>query len=82
MELKIVSPEGSKTHEIIWLELNTSAGNFVIQPEHAPMIVTLAPDKDVIFCLKNGKQETFAPTGGIAEITRHSATLLINQMPK
>lgn len=82
MELKIVSPEGTQVHKITWLELNTSAGNFVIQPEHAPMIVTLAPDKNVIFCLKNGKQETFAPTGGIAEITRNSATLLITQIPK
>ena len=82
MELKIVAPEGTKIYEIIWLELNTKAGNFVIQPEHAPMIVSLTPDKDVIYCLKNGKQEIIAPTGGIAEITRNSATLALTQMQK
>ena len=81
MNLKIISPEGTQTHEILWLELNTRAGNFVVQPGHTPMIVSLAPDKDVIFCLTNGKQETIAPTAGIAEITRNSATLLLNQMP-
>lgn len=82
MELKIIGPEGTKVHEILWIELNTKSGNFVIQHGHTPMIVSLSPNKDVIFCLKNGKQETFAPTGGVAEITRKSATLLLTQMPK
>ena len=82
MELKIVGTEGTKTHDILWLELNTRQGNFVIQQGHTPMIVSLAPDKEVVFCLKIGKQETFSPTGGIAEITRESTTLLITQMPE
>jgi len=81
MELKIISPEGAQTHKVIWLELNTSAGNFIIQRGHTPMIVSLAPDKEVIFCLANGKQESFIPTSGIAEITRKSTTLLLNQKP-
>lgn len=81
MELRIVGPEGTQTHEIIWLELNTSTGNFIVQHGHTPMIISLAADQEVVFCLKNGKQETFAPTGGIAEITRESTTLLISQMP-
>ena len=81
MELKIISPESTQTYTIIWLELNTSTGNFVIQHGHAPMIVSLAPNKEVIFCLANGKQESLVPTGGIAEITRKSATLLLNQKP-
>ena len=46
------------------------------------MIVSLTPDKDVIYCLKNGKQEIIAPTGGIAEITQNSATLVLTQMQK
>jgi len=79
MKLKIVSPEGTKEHSVQWLELNTKAGNFVIQPGHQPMIVSLAENKEVVFCLENGKQETFTPTAGIAEITRTSATLVISQ---
>jgi len=81
MELKIVSPEGIQKHEILWLELNTKAGNFVIQPGHTPMIVSLAEDKEVVFCFTNGKQESFAAQAGVAEITRTSATLLLTQMP-
>ena len=81
MELKIISPEGMQTHTIIWLELNTSTGNLIVQRGHAPMIVSLAPDKEIIFCLENGKQESLIPTSGIAEITRKSTTLLLNQKP-
>jgi len=81
MELKIISPEGTQKHTIIWLELNTKAGNFIIQRGHTPMVVSLSPDKEVIFCLANGKQESFVPTSGIAEITREAATLLLSQMP-
>jgi len=81
MKLKIIGPEGTQVHEILWVELNTKAGNFVIQPGHTPMIVTLAPDKEVAYCLTSGKQTSFSPPGGVAEITRNSATLLLTQMP-
>ena len=81
MELKIISPESTQTYTIIWLELNTRSGNFIIQRGHAPMVVSLAPDKEIIFCLSNGKQESLIPTSGIAEITRKSTTILLNQKP-
>jgi len=82
MELKVIAPEGTKTYEILWVELNTKAGNFVVQKGHTPTIVSLAPDKEVIFCLKDGKQESFTPTAGVAEITRNATTLLLMQAPK
>ena len=81
MKLKIIGPEGTQIHEILWVELNTKAGNFVIQPGHHPMVVSLDENKEVAFCLKTGKQSSFSPPGGVAEITRNSITLLLTQMP-
>lgn len=81
MELKIFGPEGSLILDALWVELNTSTGNFVVQDGHTPMIVSLSPDKEVIYCLSNGKQESCIPTSGVAEITRTSVTLLLTQMP-
>ena len=80
MELKVISPEGTNIYKISWLELNTKIGNFIVQPGHTPMIVSLALDKEVVFCLENGVQEKFTPNTGIAEITRTSVRLLLNQM--
>lgn len=81
MELKIFGPEGSQKLDALWVELNTKLGNFVVEDGHAPMIVSLAPNKEVIYCLSNGKQELFTPTSGVAEITRTSVTLLLTQSP-
>ncbi len=46
--LKIISPEKTITHSILWIELNTRVGNFIVQPGHTPMIVTLAPNKEIV----------------------------------
>lgn len=81
MELKIFGPEGSLIVDVYWIELNTKTGNFVVEIGHIPMIVSLAANKEVVYCLANGKQETFVPTNGVAEITRTSVTLLLPQMP-
>lgn len=79
MELKIVSPQETKTHTILWLEALTSDGSFVIQPGHAPTILVLLPNKEMTFGLKNGKRESIMVSRGILEVGRRKATLLINQ---
>lgn len=81
MELKILSPERSQFLEALWVELNTRAGNFIVQEGHKPMIVSLAPNQPLAYCLTNGKQETFTPLSGVVEITRSSVTILLTQVP-
>ncbi len=79
MELSIITPTYKKLYAIAWIELETTTGNFVIQPGHAPTILLLTPNNNAIFCLSNGKQETIAiKEGGVAHIQRYSATLLLN----
>lgn len=79
MKLNIVSPFTKKTFDIAWLEINTPVGNFVIQPGHAPMIVTLTPFKEVTICLTSGKQENYLVKQGIVDITRTTVTLLSSE---
>jgi F0F1-type ATP synthase epsilon subunit len=77
MQLKIVKPTQTQNFDIEWLEINTQVGNFLIQPEHAPMIVALAFNSDVKFLIKNSKQGSFKASQGIAHIERDLITLLI-----
>lgn len=79
MILHIISPLRTLEHNVVWIELNTNAGNFVIQSGHAPMLLVLAPHQEVIFRLKNGKNESIVIPQGIAEITREHTTLIINE---
>jgi F0F1-type ATP synthase epsilon subunit len=79
MNLTILTPEEKKIMHIAWIEINTSAGNFVIQPNHAPTIFSISPHQPITICLTNGKQETFTKPGGILEVQRDSVLLLVDQ---
>lgn len=78
MKLTLVSPTYTREIKIAWLEINTDAGNFVIQPGHAPMIVILAHNKRLTYCADTGKQESIVIQDGIADIARDGATIIIN----
>ncbi len=79
MNLTILSPQEKKTYTIAWIEVNTAAGNFVIQSNHVPTVLLVLPHQPITICLTSGKQETFTTPGGALEITRNNATLLIDK---
>lgn len=79
MKLKIVGPHIKKNIDIAWIEVETAQGNFVIQKDHAPMILIVLPDHPVNVCMANGKIETFHKFGGILEIQRSQALLLLDE---
>lgn len=79
MNLFIMSPTAQHTYHVAWVEINTPAGNFIIQPGHAPTIFILSAQKPIIFRLENGKQEELMMHhGGIMDVTRTSATILFS----
>ena len=77
MILKIIRPNGYKEHNIIWLEINTPEGNFIIAKGHAPMIISLSANKQLIFELTTGQSHSEVITGGIAHINRDNIQLLL-----
>jgi F0F1-type ATP synthase epsilon subunit len=79
MQLTILNPQQRQSIEISWIEVETAIGNFVIQKYHVPTILTVLPHQPVTYQLTNGKQETFISPGGILQINRESATLLLNE---
>ena len=79
MDLTIICPLSKKTYQINWIEINTPKGNFVIQPGHAPMIISLSKKRAVTFGLKNGKRESILIQDGIISISRLHATVITSQ---
>jgi F0F1-type ATP synthase epsilon subunit len=78
MKLTLVSTTDKQTFEVAWLEVNSSVGNFVMQRGHAPMILLLASQQPIIYCLQNGKEESMLiEGGGILHITRQEATIIL-----
>lgn len=81
MKLIIASPEHRQEMPINWVELSSPVGNFVVLLGHAPMIITLALNAPVTYCLNDGHQKSFDAPGGIAHITRTEVILLLPQKP-
>lgn len=77
MELIISTPEYRSSYNIVWLEINTPTGNYVIQKGHAPAIMILSPNKAITFRLKTGKQESVTVKHGVVKISRESANVVI-----
>ena len=76
MKLTILSPTETTVTSIAWLEINTPTGNYIIQQGHAPMILTLSPNKAFIYRMKTGKQETIMIRHGIIEVDREEVTIV------
>ncbi len=78
MQLQIIGVNQKDVYQVTWVELQTKVGNFIIQPEHAPMIVELQPKSQIRFCLETSKQMVVDISAGFAHITRQDVTILIN----
>jgi F0F1-type ATP synthase epsilon subunit len=78
MKLVIFSAESKVEHDIAWIEANTPDGNFVIQSEHASVVLILSAKKECIYCFTTGKQESFIPeNGGLLRVTKDLITVLL-----
>lgn len=80
MKLTIKTPRATQEYDTAWVEVNTSTGNMVIQPGHAPSIIVLSPYKPLIFKLTSGKEETIMVTRGVIEITRTELLALLSNI--
>lgn len=77
MKLSIIDTEKTVEYNVKWVELNTPAGNMVIQEQHAPIIIELASGKKLLFELDNGMQQSIPITQGVAHVTRLQVKILI-----
>ena len=77
MKLRIVTTQRVIEHEIDWIELNTPAGNMIIQHGHAPMMIELRPGHELVFQKSDGSQNSIKIMQGIAHATRYEIKILL-----
>ena len=68
-----------EVHKIVWLDVTTPQGGFMIQGGHAPMIVMLQDDKPFIFALENGVQKSVQARSAILLVDRTRAVITMNE---
>ncbi len=79
MELRIVSPHKQQRFDVAWIEIDTTVGNFVLQPGHVPTVFSLLPNSKVTFRLTTGKQEAVTVKRAVLQVTRTKAVILVNE---
>lgn len=77
MKLSVISPHSVVEYIIVWVEINTPAGNMVILKHHAPMIVAIEPYSEILLLQTNGKQFSFVIAQGFMHVTRDEIKLLV-----
>jgi F0F1-type ATP synthase epsilon subunit len=73
-----ITPTSHKVVAVSWLECETPTGNLVIQTGHAPLITILKPYSEVRFENGEGVVEALEIPGGLAEIQRTSALIIVD----
>lgn len=79
MKLTIIKPDHVVEHQILWLEVITDQGSFIIQPEHAPTVFVLAHGHPLTFCLKDNTQESIIVMQGVVEVSRTNVLVLLSE---
>lgn len=79
MKLSVISPHSIVQHAIVWVEINTPVGNMVIQENHAPMIIEIEPNSELLFMQPNGKQILIVVVQGFIHVTHQEIKLLITK---
>lgn len=80
MELTIQTPEESTTVTVVWIDLTTDEGNFIVQSDYIDTVFALSQNKEFTYCLATGKQHSFPLTQpAILEIKDKKGLLLLQQ---
>jgi len=79
VKFSVISPHSIVHHTIAWVEINTPVGNMVIQENHAPMVVEIEPNSELLFMQPNGKQEAIIVQQGFIHVTRQEIKLLVTK---
>ncbi|MCL4380248.1 hypothetical protein M1466_02025 [Candidatus Dependentiae bacterium] len=76
MRVVIKSPTETLTNQVAWLEIQTAAGGMIIMQSHAPMVVPLKPNSQLIMMVGTLRQQ-YQVIHGIAHIMREGVLILL-----
>ena len=80
MKLVVVSPQDKYEYVVQWIEAHTPSGSLFIQPEHAPMILTLLAGSDFSFLLSTDEKKIIRLIRpGFLKVARDGAMAIIGQ---
>jgi F0F1-type ATP synthase epsilon subunit len=77
-ELEIVEKTKSKKLSVFWIEVQSPTGDFVVGPDHSPLISTLKHKGKLTYKEFNNVEKSIDIYGGIFKVSNNRATVLLD----
>lgn len=77
LELEIVSQAESKKITIEWVEVESPSGNFIVGPDHEPL-VSLLKHKGKLTYQSDGQTHSIDTYGGIFKVANDKALVVLD----
>jgi len=78
LNLQLISSVGNQTLRLLWFEVTTPTGEFVIGPGHQPLVSLVSPQSKLLYKKTDGTMGMFVVCGGVLHVEHNEVTLLLD----
>lgn len=78
-ELEIIHPTKSEKKTVAWVEVESPTGNFVVGPNHSPLISILKPRGKLTYQVFEGTEASMDIYGGIFKVLNNKVVVLLEE---
>jgi F0F1-type ATP synthase epsilon subunit len=76
--LEIISTVHTDVHSVMWVEIESPTGSFLVGPDHSPLISIIKTRSIITYKKANGEEDTLDASGGIFKVANNKATILLD----
>ena len=76
--LQLVSSTATKILKVMWIEVQSPTGEFVVGPGHAPLVSIITSHSKLMYKKIDGSLGMFTLPGGILHIENNNAVILLD----
>ena len=81
LEVRIIGTTASHVFAALWLEVQSPTGEFVLAPDHYPLISLLKKDSRLSYLTTENQISSYDISGGIVIIENNVVLILLDESP-
>lgn len=78
LELEIITRTESKKIPVLWIEVQSPTGNFIIGPDHSPLVSLLKERGKLTYKEHQGEEVSLNTYGGIIKVDGSKAVAILD----
>ena len=78
LRLHIISSVSAEVLKVVWIEVQSPTGQFIVGPNHSPLISLVTPQSKLMYKKLDGAMGMFTIPGGIFRVEDNEAVILLD----